>query len=86
MRDVTVPKNFPESRASLLRFIVVSVLIFGGAVAWLVYGLLNRWPIGGLVVLWLVVAILGVGVAIRIWAFVRLKAQHASELHDEKRG
>jgi hypothetical protein len=68
----------------LLRFIVVSVLVFGGAVAWRVYGFLNRWPIGGLVVLSLVVAILGVGAAIQIWVFVRLKAQHASELHDER--
>lgn len=67
-------------------FIVVSVLIFGGAVAGLVYGLFSHWPIGGLVVLAVVVAVLGVGVAIRIWVFLRLKAQHASALPAEHHG
>ena len=69
----------------MLRSIVVSVLIFGGAVAWLVYGFLDHWTLFGLIVLSLVVAVLGVGVAIRIWVFLRLRARHASELHGENR-
>lgn len=78
MRDVTVPKSFPNARASLLKSIVASLLIFVGSVVWLIYGLLAHWATGGLVVLGAVVVALAGGVLARIWIFVRLRAQHTS--------
>lgn len=78
MRDVTVPRSFPESRASLLVSIVVSVLVFGGAIGLLIYGLIAHWPTAGLVVISVLVVVFGAGVAIRIWVYVRLKSQYAS--------
>ncbi|GAA5098247.1 hypothetical protein GCM10025760_33240 [Microbacterium yannicii] len=78
MRDVTVPRSFPEARGKLLVFIVVSALVFLGAGACLVYGFLFQWPAGVLVVLAALVCILGVGLAVRTWIFLRLRSEEAT--------
>lgn len=78
MRDVTIPKSFPNARMTLLRGIVASSLIFAGSVAWLIYGLLAHWATGGSVLLGVVVVVLGGGVVARIWIFMRLRAQYVS--------
>lgn len=76
VRDVTVRRSFPESRVRLVVFIVVSALVFVSAGALLIYGLLSQWPPGGLVVLAALVGLFGVGLAIRIWIFLRLRSEH----------
>jgi hypothetical protein len=84
MRDVTIPRSFPDARTSLLRSIVTSFLIFVGSVAWLVYGVLAHWASGGLVVLVAVVVALGGGVVARIWIFARLRAYYRSSVLAER--
>jgi hypothetical protein len=71
MRDVIVPRSFPEARVRRLLFIVFYAVIFLAAAGWLVSGLLNHWSTGAIVVFPAAVLVLRGGVAFGLSIYCR---------------
>jgi hypothetical protein len=74
MRDITVPGSYPQIRRRLAIFLVASGVVTAGVLGVLIFGIVDHWSTGAIVVLAIVALVLVGGVAARTHAFLRMRA------------